>query len=266
MRATYPSGYSRDSSAHYLEFRLEAISGATGVSRLREHYDSSLWLLLGLTGLVLLIACANLSNLLLARAGTPSGSFRCGWLWALGGRLIRQTLTEGLLLAAVGAAFGFALASVLSRVILRFLETDGNRPNLDLNPDWRIFAFTAAVTCVVCVLLSVAPALRAARGQAAEAMKASARGLTADRSRFGFQRLLVVIQVSISLILVAGAFLFVGSFRRLVKMDPASARKASCRRGLSWASRSMMKPRCLSCSPKCVPRHRWSLPPPPRIS
>jgi predicted permease len=221
MRATYPSGYSRDSSAHYLEFRLEAISGATGVSRLREQYDSSLWLLLGLTALVLLIACANLSNLLLARAGTREREFSVRLALGAGrGRLIRQTLTEGLLLAAVGAAFGFALASVLSRVILRFLETDGNRPNLDLNPDWRIFAFTAAVTCVVCVLLSVAPALRAARGQAAEAMKASARGLTADRSRFGFQRLLVVIQVSISLILVAGAFLFVGSFRRLVKMDP----------------------------------------------
>src|ERR1041385_5971139 len=66
----------------------------------------------------------------------------------------------------------------------------------------------------------MAPALRAARRQPAEAMKAGARGLTMDRSRFGFQRLLVVIQVSISLILVTGAFLFVGSFRRLVTMDP----------------------------------------------
>jgi predicted permease len=109
---------------------------------------------------------------------------------------------------------------VLSSAILRFLETDGNRLNLDLNPDWRIFAFTSAVTCVTCVLLSVAPALRAARGQAADAMKASSRGLTTDRSRFGFQRLLVVVQVSISLILVGGAFLFVGSFRRLVTMNP----------------------------------------------
>jgi predicted permease len=206
---------------NYLDFHLEAISGATGVSRLREEYDRSLWLLLGLTALVLLIACANLSNLLLARAGARAREFSVRLALGAGrGRLVRQTLTEGLVLAAVGAAFGLALSSVLSRTIVRFLETDGSRLSLDLNPDWRIFGFTAAVTCVTCLLLSVAPALRAARGRAAEAMKASARGLTMDRSRFGFQRLLVVVQVSISLILVAGAFLFVGSFRRLVTMDP----------------------------------------------
>jgi predicted permease len=221
MRATFPSGYSHDSAGHYLDLRLEAISGATGVSRLREEYDRSLWLFLGLTALVLLIACANLSNLLVARAGAREREFAVRLALGAGrGRLICQTLTEGMLLAVAGAALGLMLASVLSGAMLRFLETDGNPPNLDLSPDWRIFAFTAAVACVTCVLLSVAPALRAARGPAAEAMKAGARGLSTDRSRFGFQRLLVVAQVSISLILVAGAFLFVGSFRRLVNMDP----------------------------------------------
>jgi predicted permease len=222
MQATAPSGYSRRYiEDHYLNSWLEAISGATGVSRLREEYDRSLWLLLGLTGLVLLIACANLSNLMLARAQAREREFAVRLALGAGrGRLIRQTLTEGLLLATVGAAFGLALASVLSRAILRFLETDGNRLSLDLTPDWRILAFTAAVTCLTCVLLSLAPALRAARGQAAEAMKASARGLTTDRSRLASQRLLVMIQVSVSLILVAGALLFIGSFRRLVTMDP----------------------------------------------
>ncbi len=221
MRATFPSGYSRDSMAHYLEFRLEAISGATGVSRLREEYDRSLWLLLGLTALVLLIACANLSNLMLARAGAREREFAVRLALGAGcGRLVCQTLTEALLLAAVGAACGFALAAVFSRAILHFLETDGNQLHLDLTPDWRMLAFTAAVTSLVCILLSLTPALRAARGQAIEAMKASARGLTADRGRFTFQRLLVVIQVSVSLMLIAGALLFVSSFRRLVTMDP----------------------------------------------
>jgi predicted permease len=221
MQATVPTGYSRRSLERYLKFRLEAISGARGVSRLREEYDRSLWLLLGLTALVLLIACANLSNLMLARAAAREREFAVRLALGAGrGRLVRQTLTEGLLMAALGAAFGLALASLLSRAIIRFLETDGSQLNLDLTPDWRMLAFTAGVTCFTCILLSVAPAFRAARGQAAEAMKASARGLTADRSRFGFQRLLVVIQVAMSLMLVAGAFLFVSSFRRLVTMDP----------------------------------------------
>src|SRR5262249_1143164 len=199
----------------YLQFRLEAVSGTTGVSRLRETYDRSLWLLLGLTGLVLLIACANLSNLMLARAGAREREFAVRLALGAGrGRLIRQTLTEGLLLATAGAAGGLALAAAFSRAIPHFLETNANPLDLDLALDWRMLVFTAAATSLTCVLLSLAPALLAARGQPAEAMKASARGLTTERSAFGFQRLLVVVQVSISLILVTGAFLFVASFRR----------------------------------------------------
>jgi predicted permease len=222
MQATAPGGYSRSYiEDHYLNSRLEAISGATGVSRVREEYDRSLWLLLGLTGLVLLIACANLSNLMLARTRAREREFAVRLALGAGrGRLIRQMLTEGLLLTGVGTAFGLALASVLSRVILRFLETQGSQLSLDLTPDWRMLAFTAGITSLTCVLLSLAQAIRAARGRAAEAMKAGARGITTDRSRFGSQRLLVVIQVSVSLILVAGAFLFIESFRRLVTMDP----------------------------------------------
>jgi predicted permease len=221
MQATGLTGYSRESVERYRRLRLEADSGATGVSQLRETYDRSLWLLLGLTGLVLLIACANLSNLMLARAGAREREFSVRLALGAGrGRLIRQTLMEGLLLAAAGAALGLALATALSRGILRFLETGGNRLKLDLALDGRMLAFTATVACVICVLLSLAPALRAGRSQPAAAMKAGARGLTADRARFGFQRLLVVVQVSVSLVLVAGAFLFVASFHRLVTMDP----------------------------------------------
>jgi predicted permease len=221
MEATQPSGYSGRSLDRYLKFRLEATAGAAGVSRLREEYDRSLWLLLGVTGLVLLIACANLSNLMLARAGAREREFAVRLALGAGNsRLICQALTEGLLLAAAGAVLGLALAAAFSRGILRFLETNGNRVYVDLALDWRMLAFTAGVASLACVLLSLAPALRAARAQPAAAMKAGARGLTADRSRFGFQRLLVVIQFSISLILVVGAFLFVASFRGLVTMDP----------------------------------------------
>jgi predicted permease len=221
MQATVPTGYSRGSLDRYLRFRLEAVPGATGVSRLREQYDRSLWLLLGLTGLVLLIACANLANLMLARASAREREFAVRLaLGAGGGRLIRQSLTESLLLAATGASLGLCLAAALSRGILRFLNTSSNPLHLDLALDWRMLVFTAAVTSAACILLGIAPALRSTRAQPATAVKAGGRGLTTDRGRFGFQRLLVVVQVSVSLVLVTGAFLFVGSFRRLVTMDP----------------------------------------------
>jgi predicted permease len=221
MQATVPTGYSRASLDRYLRFRLEAVPGATGVSRPRQEYDLSLWLLLGLTGLVLLIACANLSNLLLARAGAREREFAVRLALGAGrGQLIRQSLTESLLLAAAGAALGLGLAAALSRGILRFLNTGNRSLHLDLALDWRMLAFTAAVASVTCILLGLVPALRSARAEPASAIKTGGRGLTTDRGRFGFQRLLVVVQVSVSLVLVAGAFLFVGSFRRLATMDP----------------------------------------------
>ena len=221
MQATQPTGYARSALDRYLKFRLAAFPGATGVSRLREEYDQSLVVLLALTGLVLLIACANLANLMLARAGAREREFAVRQaLGAGGGRLIRQALTESLLLASGGAMLGLLLAAAIGRAILAFLGAGGNPIQLDLSPDWRMLAFTAALTSTACILLGIAPALRSARAHPIAAMKAGGRGLTAERSRFGFQRLLVVVQVSVSLVLVAGAFLFGDSFRRLATMDP----------------------------------------------
>jgi predicted permease len=123
-------------------------------------------------------------------------------------------------LASAGGILGLYLAAVLTRGILRFLSSGDYSPHLDLTLDWRMLAFTIAVTSATCVLVGLAPALRSGRAQLASAMKAGGRGLTADRARFGFQRLMVVLQVAVSLVLVTGAFLFVASFRRLATMDP----------------------------------------------
>jgi predicted permease len=221
MQATEPGGHSRVSLERYRRFRLAALPAATGISRLREEYDQSLWLLLGLTGLLLLIACANLANLMVARAGARAREFAVRVaLGAGGGRLVRQALTESMLIAAGGAATGLALAAALSRAILRSLSTGNHARQLDLPLDGRMLLFTGGVASATCILLGVAPALRSAGVHPAAAMKTGGRGLTAERGRFRFQRLLVIVQVSVSLVLVAGAFLFVDSFRRLATLDP----------------------------------------------
>ncbi len=220
MEATLPTGYSRSSLDRYLQFRLEAVPGRSGVSRLREHYDTSLWLLLGITSLVLLIACANLANLMLARAGARQREFAIRTAMGAGrARLIRQSLCESLLLAAFGACLGLWIAATLSRAAVRFLITENDTLHLELALDWRVLAFTAAVSAATCILLGLAPALRSSRIEPAAAIKSGGRGLTSARDRLGYQRLLVVVQVAVSLVLVTGAVLFVGSFRHLITLD-----------------------------------------------
>src|SRR5215813_2603960 len=143
FEATAPPGYSASTSERYRNFRLTALPAGRGVSRLRTNYGTSLWLLLGITGLVLLIACANLANLMLALANARDREIAVRVaLGASRGRLIRQTLCESLLLAGSGAALGAGLARLMSRSLISFLTTEGNPLRLDLSSDWRGLAFT----------------------------------------------------------------------------------------------------------------------------
>ena len=221
FEATVPTGYQASTLERYLKFRLAAYPASKGVSLLRQTFDTSLWLLLGITGLVLLIACANLANLMLARASTRQREIAVRLaIGASRRRLIQQLLSESLLLALIGTVLGVYLARVLSQAIVWFVSTQGNMLQLDLSLDWRVLIFTASVAILTCVIFGLIPALQSSRAQPGAVMKADARGMTAGRERFSFQRLLVVSQIAISLILLFSALLFVRSFRNLMTFNP----------------------------------------------
>jgi len=170
--------------------------------------------------LVLLIACANLANLMLARAGVREREIAVRLaIGASRGRLIRQLLAESLVLASCGAALGAVFGQALSRFLVSFLTTGRDRLFLDLSTDWRVLSFTAALAVLTCILFGLTPALRATRSGPGAAMKAGARGLTAGRERFSLRRMLVVSQVALSLVLLVGALLFVRSLRNLLSLE-----------------------------------------------
>jgi predicted permease len=220
FQRTVPPSYEATDAKDYLAFKLAAFPANTGVSQLRRTYESPLWLLLSIAGVVLLIACANLANLLLAR-GTVRAREMAVRL-AIGAsrlRIVRQLVAESLVIAVAGAAIGAMLAQALSRFLVALLSVPERPVFVDLSPDWLVFAFTGALAIVTCLLFGLAPAVRATRTQPAAAMKAGGRGATDGRERFGLRRGLVAIQVALSLVLVIGALLFVRSLRNLTTLD-----------------------------------------------
>jgi predicted permease len=217
LQETIPPQYDADHVKHYLSYKLEALPTANGFSNLRERSSTSLWLLLGLSGLVLLIACANLANLMLARASTrgPEIAVRLA-LGASRGRLIRQLLSESALLAIAGAACGGALAAILSQSLVAFISTPDNPVFLDLHTDWRVLGFVAGLAILTTILFGLTPALRSGSASPGSVLKTAGRGMTSGRERFRLQRVLVAAQVALSLVLLAGSLLFARSLLNLM--------------------------------------------------
>jgi putative ABC transport system permease protein len=217
---TLPSYRPEDERA-YLAYKLGAFPAGTGVSNLRDAYESPLWLLLATTALVLLVACANLANLMLARATAREREIAVRL--ALGAsrlRIVRQLVAESVLMAVAGAGAGALLAQWLSRSLVAFLTTTDQRVLVEVAVDWRVFSFIGLLAAATSLIFGVMPAIRATATSPGAAMKAGSRGSTDTRERFGLRRALVVVQVALSLVLVVGALLFVRSFHNLLTLDP----------------------------------------------
>ena len=201
-----------------LAFPFTLVPASLGTSRLRQRYEQPLLVTLGIVGLVLLIACGNIANLLLAR--TTARRHELSLRLALGAtrwRLVRLLLVEALLLAGTGALAGLVFARWASPLLVAQLSTSVTRVMLDLSLDWRVLAFTIAVTGMTAVLFGTAPAFKATRVAPIDALKEQSRGALGDtRSRLAGG--LVVAQVASSMVLIVAAGLLVGTFERLATL------------------------------------------------
>src|ERR1700682_5945434 len=220
FEATLPADFNPTLAKHFLQYKLGVFPADSGLSDLRKDYEKPLWLLLALAGLVLLIASANLANLMLARASAREKEMAMRMAVGAGrGRLIRQLLAESLLLAGIGAGLGALLARSLSRVLVASLSTPHDPLFVELGTDWRVLGFTTALAVLTCILFGLAPALRATSVAPGLALKDGGRGSTEGRSRFALRRILVVSQISLSFLLLVGALLFARSLNNLAGLD-----------------------------------------------
>jgi predicted permease len=193
-----------------------------GISHLRDAYEAPLTVLMGVVVLVLLIACANLANFLLAKAAAREREFTTRL--ALGSsrtRIVRQILTETLLLAFTGGAVGLLLAFLGTRALITFVVGKDAHTALGATPDLHVLAFASAICVLTGVLFGVAPALRVSRMSASNALNASARTVGSSGGRSGrlLPKTLVVGQVMLSLVLLAVAGLFVRTLHNLRNQD-----------------------------------------------
>ena len=220
LQETIPPVYDAEATKKFLAYKLGVFSASTGFSELRQDSETSLWLLLGISGLVLLIACANLANLMLARASARERQITIRRaLGASRWRMIRELLSESLLLATAGTICGLFLAFAISRMLVSFISTPQSQIFLDLGMDWRVLAFTTALAFLTTVGFGLAPAVRATRAEPATLLQSGSRGMSGGRERFSLRRILVVSQVALSVVLLMGALLFVRSLRNLTTLN-----------------------------------------------
>jgi putative ABC transport system permease protein len=216
LDATIPPGYDAGLVEGYRRLRFGVVPAGRGVSRLRDMHDTSLTLLLTLTGLVLLMTCGNLATLMLARAsGREREAAVCVAIGASRARLVWQMVIESLLVAASGAALAVPVALVSARALVALLGTSASPITLHLAGDWRLIAFVGVTAMVTAVLFGLLPALRVSIVNPIAIMRQGSRGQTVDRHRARWQRGLVAAQIAMSLVLVFSALLFIQTLHNL---------------------------------------------------
>jgi predicted permease len=209
---------------------IELASASKGLNYLRQRFSKPLFMLMGIVGLVLLIACANVANLLLARAATRQREAAVRLAIGAGRRrLIRQWMTESVLLSGLGGGFGLILAFGATRLLVAFIASGREPITLSVRPDLHILAFTLGLSVMTGILFGLAPAFRSTQIDLTVALKEAGAGLSAGtlrgRRRPGLGKVLVLSQVAMSLLLLVGAGLFVRTLRNLENLNAGFNRR-----------------------------------------
>jgi predicted permease len=209
-----------DLQNRFLRQNFVLIPASRGQSILRFRFERPLIVLQWLVGVVLLIACTNVANLLLARAAARQREMAIrGALGASRGQLVRQLFVESLILAAGGGVAGLVLSTWLSRGLIRFLPFDPENMSLSTTPDARVLLFTTGVTFVAALVFGLIPALQGSRVPAGETLKEEAGSVAGSRTHVRLRKLFVSVQVGLSLLLVVSAGLFARTLQNLQNVD-----------------------------------------------
>lgn len=212
--------WSEFSRARFMEGRLQLAPADVGYSSLRNDFSTPLLVLMGMVGLVLLIACANVANLLIARGFMRQREIAVRLsVGASRGRLVRQLLTESLVLAIAGGGVGVLLSIVLTKGLIAFVPTDGQPLLVEPTPDLRILSFTSALTLVTGIVFGLLPAMRASRPDPWSTLKDTAGAVAGGSGSLFLRKGLVAAQVALSFLLLFGAGLFVRSLQNLQTTD-----------------------------------------------
>ncbi len=211
---------SPDMKQAFLRMSMDVLPGANGRSQLRRQFSTPLLVLMGTVALVLLIACANVANLLIARA--TSRQKEIAVRLALGSsrrRIISQLLVESLLLSLAGGLAGLGLAFWTDHALIGFLPPSSVPLALSSNPDWRILCFNLGLSVLTGIVFGLMPALQSTRPDLARTLKDQASAVVGGASA-GMRKVLVIAQISLSLLLLIGAGLFIRSLQKLKELDP----------------------------------------------